>query len=209
MSVEVMQEKWLYSDVQVRALLERVRGHAGAERSVYPFIRIVAEQALRPSEARKLRVSDVVLPERGLGKLTARYRQTARDIPLQPQFAEFLREWISEAGLREGDLLFPSRRGRPLSAPTYQRVWEQAQEAVLPRDERYSWRLGEPIFILRESRLVKWLQTGVSCFAVAELAGVTPSWLALRYPHCFRAENAEINWDHLAEVTALPESLKL
>lgn len=208
MSVEVMQEEWLYSEEQVHALLERVRGHGSVERSVYPFIRIVAELALRPSEARKLRVSDVVLPERGLGELTARHRGTARDIPLQPQFVEFQREWISEAGLREGDLLFPSRRGRPLSAPMYQRVWEQAQEAVLPRDERYSWRLGEPISILRESCLVKWLGMGVSCFAVAELAGVTPSWLAQRYPHCFRAESAEIDWDHLAEVTALPESLK-
>lgn len=87
-------------------------------------------------------------------------------------------------------------------------MWEQAQEAVLSRDERYSWRLGEPISILRESCLVKWLGMGVSCFAVAELAGVTPSWLALRYPHFFRAESAGIDWDHLAEVMALPESLK-
>ncbi|MFD5656840.1 tyrosine-type recombinase/integrase [Streptomyces hirsutus] len=209
MSVEVMEEEWLYSDALVRALLEWVRGHAAVERSVYPFMRILAEQALRPSEARRLRVSDVVLPERGLGKLTARYRGTAREVPLQPHFVEFLREWISEADLGEGDLLFPSRPGRPLSAPIYQRVWEQAQKAVLPRDERYWWRLGEPISILRESCLVKWLGMGVSCFAVAEVAGVTPSWLALRYPHCFRVENVEIDWDHLAGAMALPESLKL
>lgn len=208
MSVEVMEEEWLYSEEQVRTLLEWVRGREGAERSVHPFMRVVAEQALRPGEARGLRVSDLVLPERGQGKLTARYSGKARAIPLRSQSVEFLRAWIGEAGLREDDLLFPGLRGRSLSTPVYQRVWAQAQEAVLPRDERYSWRLGESISILRESCLVKWLGMGISPFAVAELAGVTPSWLALRYPHCFRVENAELDWDRLEDVMGFPESLK-
>ncbi|WP_406724551.1 tyrosine-type recombinase/integrase [Streptomyces sp. GD-15H] len=207
MSVEVMDEEWLHSEEQVRALLEWMHGHAGAHRSVHPFMRIVAEQALRPGEARALRVSDVVLSEGG-GKLTGRHNGTAREIPLQPQFVEFLREWISEAGLQEDDLLFPGMRGGPLSASVYQRIWRQAQEAVLPRDELYSWRLGEPISILRESCLVKWLRMGISSVTVAEWAGVTPSWLALRYPHCFRTEDVEIDWDHLAGAMALPDSLK-
>lgn len=208
--VEVMEEEWLYAEEQVRALLEWVRGREGVERSVYPFMRVVAEQALRPGEARGLRVSDLVLPERerGLGKLTVRYSGKAREIPLRLPSVEFLRAWISEAGLREDDLLFPDLRGRSASTPVYQPVWEQAQEAVLSRDERYSWRLGEPISILRESCLVKWLGMGISPFAVAELAGVTPSWLALRYPHCFRVNNAEIDWDRLEDVMGLPESVK-
>ncbi|MGW1233008.1 tyrosine-type recombinase/integrase [Streptomyces californicus] len=208
MSVEAMEEEWLYSEEQVRALLEWVRGREGVERSAYPFMRVVAEQALRPSEARELRVSDLVLPERGLGKLTVRSSGTVREAPLPSQSVEFLRSWISEAGLREDNLLFPDLRGRSASAPVYQQVWEQAQEAVLPRDEQYSWRLGEPISILRESCLVKWLGMGISPFAVAELAGVTPSWLALRYPHCFRVENVGIDWDRLEDVMGLPESVK-
>ncbi|MEE1845179.1 tyrosine-type recombinase/integrase [Streptomyces sp. NPDC088190] len=208
MSVEVMEEEWLYSEGQVRALLEWVRGQEGVERSVYPFMRVVAEQALRPGEARELRVSDVVLPERGLGKLTVSYSGKVREVLLRSQSVEFLRAWISEAGLREDDLLFPDLGGRSASTPVYQRVWEQAQEAVLPRDERYSWRLGEPISILRESCLVKWLAMGTSPFTVAELASVNPSWLALRYPHCFRVEDAEIDWDRLADVMGLPESMK-
>lgn len=184
MSVEVefMEEEWLYSEEQVRALLEWVRGREGLERSVYPFMRVVAEQALRPGEARELRVSDVVLPERGLGKLTVRYSGKARKVPLHSQSVEFLRAWIREAGLREDDLLFPDLRGRSASTPVYQQVWEQAQKAVLPRDERYSWRLGEPISILRESCLVKWLGMGISPFAVAELTGVTPSWAGPALP---------------------------
>ncbi|MEV0636526.1 tyrosine-type recombinase/integrase [Streptomyces sp. NPDC050619] len=205
MYVEVMDEEWLYSEEQVRSLLEWMRGHAGANRSVHPFMRIVAEQALRPGEARALRVSDVVLPEGDLGKLTVRHKGVAREIPLQPQAVEFLRGWISEAGLREDDLLFPGRRGGALSGSVCKRVWEQAQEAVLPRDELYWWRLGEPISILRESCLVKWLRMGISSFTVAEWAGVTPNWLGLRYQHCFRTEKVEIDWDRLAEVLALPD----
>ncbi|MEU5838360.1 tyrosine-type recombinase/integrase [Streptomyces diacarni] len=208
MSVDVMEEEWLYSEEQVRALLEWVRGREDVERSVYPLMCIVAEQALRPGEARALRVGDVDLPVRGWGKLAVGSGRTERNVPLKPRLVEFLREWISEAGLREEDLLFPGRDGYPLSASQCQRVWEQAQEAVLARDELYSWRLGEPISILRETCLVRWLQAGVSRFAVAELAGVTPNWLAMRYPYCFRVENDMIDRGQLSENMAVPESLK-
>ncbi|WP_175412588.1 site-specific integrase [Streptomyces sp. TRM64462] len=208
MCVEVIDEEWLYSQEQVRSLLEWVRGQVGADRSVHAFMRMVAEQALRPSEARALRVSDVVLLERDLGKLAARHNGMVREIPLQPQVVVFLREWISEAGLQGDDLLFPGPGGGPLSDALYQQMWQQAQEAVLPRDELYSWRLGEPISILRDSCLMKWLKMGISPVTVAEWAGVPPSWPALRYPHCFRTEKVGIDWDHLAEAMALPNSLK-
>lgn len=64
---------------------------------------------------------------------------------------------------------------------------------------------GEPISILRESRMAERLRMGLSSFEVAELAGVTPYWLALRYPYCFRRDGVDIDWDRLAEATALPE----
>jgi hypothetical protein len=122
-------------------------------------------------------------------------------IPLRPQFATFLREWIDEAGLQEGDLLFPGPRGEQIRVAVYALLWEQAQEAVLPHDELLSWRLGEPVDILRESALVRWLRLGVDVATVAELAGVTPTWLALRYPYCFRLEATEIDWERLGQVT--------
>ncbi|KUN89254.1 tyrosine-type recombinase/integrase [Streptomyces griseoruber] len=208
MYVEVVNEEWLLSEEQVRSLLKSIHGHVGANRSVYPFMRTVAEQALLPREAQALCVSDVVLSGDDGAKLTVRRNGKAREIPLHPQFAEFVRTWINGAGLQEGDLLFPGTRGRPLSASDYKQIWEQAQEAVLPRDELYSWRLGEPISILRDSCLVKWLRAGISPVTVAEWADVTPRWLVLRYPHCFRTEDVEIDWDHLAEAMALPDSLK-
>ncbi|MEV6480093.1 tyrosine-type recombinase/integrase [Streptomyces sp. NPDC051576] len=205
MYVEVMEEEWSHSEEQVGSLLKAIHGNVGAHRSVYPFMRTVAEQALFAGEARALRVSDVELPEGDGGKLTARRRGKAREIPLQPQSVEFLREWISDAGLQEDDSLFPGRRGGPLSAPDYKQIWEQAQKAVLPQDELYQWRLGEPISILRDSRLVQWLRMGIPAATVAEWAGMTPGWLAMRYPYCFRTENADTDLDRLSMVSVLPD----
>lgn len=188
MLTDALDEEWIPSEGQVRLLLDWIRRQAGGSRSVYPFLVTLAEGALRPSEARSLRVRDVVLHPGGSGELTARHRGQARVVPLRPQFATFLREWIDEAGLQEDDLLFPGPRGGRLSAAAYKRLWEQAQEAVLPHDELLSWRLGEPVDVLRDSSLVRWLRLGVAVATVAELAGVAPAWLALRYPYCFRLE---------------------
>lgn len=205
MLADALDEEWILSEGQVLSLLDWMRRQAGGSRSVYPFLATLAEGALRPSEARSLRVRDVALHSGGSGELTARYRGQARVIPLRPQFATFLREWIDEAGLQEDDLLFPGPRGGQLRATAYALLWEQAQEAVLPHDELLSWRLGEPVDILRESSLVRWLRLGVDVATVAELAGVAPAWLAHRYPYCFRLEATEIDWEPLAQATCPPE----
>lgn len=204
MFVDVMDEEWILSEEQVRSLLDWIRGHAGADRSVHPFFVTVAEGAVRPGEARSLRVRDLVLRSDGSGELTARYRGEARVLPLQPQVAACLREWVDEAGLQHGDWLFPGVRGGRLQAASYERLWRQAQEAVLPQDELLSWRLGEPIDILRESRLVQMLKLGVDVVSVAELGGESPVWLALRYPYCFRRGATEIALERLAQAARLP-----
>ncbi|MFF1480765.1 tyrosine-type recombinase/integrase [Streptomyces sp. NPDC058301] len=178
---------------------------AGESRSVYPFLVTLAEGALRPSESRSLRVRDVVLRSGGSGEVAVRHRGQARVVPLRTELATFLRGWIDGAGLQKDDLLFPGRRGGRLSVSAYMGAWEQAQEAVLPHDELLSWRLGEPVDILRESSLVRWLRRGVDVATVAELAGVAPAWLALRYPYCFRLEATETDWEHLAQAPRLPE----
>ncbi|MFI6645208.1 tyrosine-type recombinase/integrase [Streptomyces sp. NPDC050504] len=204
--VDALSEEWILPETRVFSLLDWIRRRqAGGSRSVHPFLATVAEGALRPSEARSLRVCDVVLRSDGSGELTARYRGQARVVPLRLGFATFLRAWIDEAGLRKDDLLFPEARGERLAVAAYMGLWEQAQGAVLPDDERLDWRLGEPVDILRESSLVRWLRMGVDVATVAELAGVAPAWLALRYPYCFRLEATEIAWERLAQATDLPE----
>ncbi|MGP3732942.1 tyrosine-type recombinase/integrase [Streptomyces sp. GDS52] len=150
MSVEVKDEEWLYSEEQVRSLLDWVRGQAGAHRSVYPFMRMVAEQALRPSEARALRVSDVMLLERDLGKLAARHNGMVREIPLQPQVTVFLREWISESDLHDADLLFPGTRGGPLSVPYISRCGSRPKRPSCQgtRCTRGAWGIPSPSSVI-------------------------------------------------------------
>ncbi|QOV34993.1 tyrosine-type recombinase/integrase [Streptomyces ferrugineus] len=205
MLIDALDEEWILSERQVLSLLDWIRQQTGGSRSVHPFLAAVAEGALRPSEARALRVRDVVLRSGGSGELTVRHRGRARVVPLRPQFAAFLREWIDVAGLQKGDLLFPGTRGARLSIAAYERLWEQAQEAVLPHDELLSWRLGEPVDILRDSTLVRWLRLGLDVATVAELAGVDPAWLVLRYPYCFRLEADETDTRRPSQVTLLPE----
>ncbi|MCA1269590.1 site-specific integrase [Streptomyces sp. 7G] len=206
MLVDALDEEWILSERQVLSLLDWIRQQAGGSRSVYPFLVTLAEGALRPSEARSLRVRDVVLHSGGSGELMAGYRRQARVVPLRLGFAMFLRGWFNDAGLQKDDLLFPGARGERLSVDAYMGLWEQAQEAVLPHDELLAWRLGEPVDILRESSLVRWLRLGVDVATVAELAGVAPAWLALRDPHWFRLEVTEIDWERLAQATRLPEA---
>ncbi|MFI7337802.1 tyrosine-type recombinase/integrase [Streptomyces sp. NPDC050085] len=205
MLVDALDEEWILSERQVLSLLDWIRQQAGGSRSVYPFLATLAEGALRPSEARSLRVRDVVLHSGGSGELTARHRGQDRVVQLRPQFATFVRGWIDEDGLQNDDLLFPGSRGGRLTAAAYERVWEQAQEAVLPHDKLLDWRLGEPVDILRDSSLVRWLRLGVDVAKVAKLAGVTPAWLALRYPYCFRLEATEIDSEPAAQAACLLE----
>ncbi|MEU3373520.1 hypothetical protein ABZ734_24040 [Streptomyces sp. NPDC006660] len=205
MHVDVLDDEWILSEGQVRSLLDCIGRQESGSRSVYPFLATLTEAALRPSEARSRRAHDFVLRSGGSGELTVRYRGQPRVIPLRPRFATFLRGWIDEAGLQEDDLLFPGPRGGQLRVAAYTRLWEQALEAVLPHDELLSWRLGEPVDILRESSLVRWLKLGLDVPTVAELAGVAPAWLALRYPYCFRLEATKIGWERLAQATRLPE----
>ncbi|MER6304896.1 hypothetical protein [Streptomyces sp. NPDC001657] len=166
----------------------------------------IDESALLSSEQIRLLLGWVRGTEGEFGEVLIRAGED-RKVPVAPELVSLLRGWISRADLEPGDLLFPSERGVPLSSSVRRRVWKQAREPVLRPDELEAG-LGEYVTSLRDSCLEKWLNAGVLVWDVAEWAGVTPSWLALRYPYRFRAEDTEVDWDHLAQVRALPDSLK-
>lgn len=166
----------------------------------------MAGAALLPSEAAALRVDDATLPEGEFGELRVRANEERR-VPVTPELAGVLQRWIDKASLKPGDLLFPGEHCGELSSSLYRRVWKQAREAVLTPDE-VTAGLGERVTSLRDSCLDAWLKAGVPAWGVAEWAGVSASWLALHYPHRFRLEDVDLDWDHLAEVMALPDSLK-
>lgn len=163
----------------------------------------MAGTALSPGEAASVRVHDVTLPDRGFGEVLVRGGE-GRRVPVSPALVDVLGRWIDEADLKAEDLLFSAERGGPLASSEYTRRWRQARLAVLSSDEVKAG-VGEQVSSLRDSCLDRWLESGIPAWGVAEWAGVSASWIALRYPHRFRLEDIEIDWDHLGKIMALPD----
>ncbi|MFF9675914.1 tyrosine-type recombinase/integrase [Streptomyces eurythermus] len=205
MSQLAIDESTLLSERRIGALLRWAQESPGIPGAVFPFLTSMAGAALLPGEATRLRVHDVTLPEEGFGEVRVCAGES-RGVPLTPEIVGVLRKWIDQAGLKPGDLLFPGERGGPLASSVYRKAWKQACEAVLSGEEREAG-VGERVAILRESCLDLWLKAGVPVWVVAEWAGLSASWFAQRYPHRFRVEDVELDWEHLAKVMALPDSL--
>lgn len=202
MSKLAIGESSLLSADHVRALLGWIQGeYSGA---VFPLLVSMAGTALSPGEAASVRVQDVTLPDGEFGEVLVRAGERRR-VPVSPDVVGVLRRWIDEAGLEAEDLLFPAERGGPLASSEYKRAWRQARQAVLSPDEVQAG-LGEQVSSLRDSCLDRWLEAGVPAWGVAEWAGVSASWIALRYPHRFRLEDIEIDWEHLEEILRLPDT---
>ncbi|MFE3856784.1 tyrosine-type recombinase/integrase [Streptomyces griseorubiginosus] len=186
----------------VRALLEWIQEESPGV--VFPFFLTMAGTALSPGEAASVRVHDVTLLDGEFGEVLVRSGE-GRRVPLTPELVGVLRRWIDSADLKAGDLLLPGERGGPLASSEYRRVWRQARQVVLSPDEVQAG-LGERVSSLRDSCLDAWLKAGVPPWGVAEWAGVSASWVALRYPHRFRLEDVELDWDHLEEVMGIPDT---
>lgn len=163
----------------------------------------MAGTALSPGEVATVRVQDVTPLDEEFGEVLVRVGE-ARRIPVSPALVGVLRRWIDGADLMAGDLLFPGERGMSLASPEYLGGRRPARQAVLSPDEVQAG-LGEQVSSLRDSCMDRWLESSVPAWVGAEWAGVSASWIALRYPHRFRPEDVEIDWDHLEEIMALPD----
>ncbi|MFD6375546.1 hypothetical protein ACFWFS_01305 [Streptomyces albidoflavus] len=201
MSKLAIGESSLLSAAHVRALLKWIQEETSG--AVFPFLACIAGTALSPGEAASVRVQDVTLPDGEFGEVLVRADER-RTVPVSPDIVGVLRRWIDEAGLEAEDLLFPAERGGSSAVYEHKKVWRQARQAVLSPDEMQAG-LGEQVSSLRDSCLDRWLEAGVPAWGVAEWAGVSASWIALRYPHRFRLEDVEIDWDHLEEILRLPD----
>ncbi|MFC8086927.1 tyrosine-type recombinase/integrase [Streptomyces sp. NPDC057340] len=201
MSKLAIDESSLLSANRVRALLEWIQAESSGV--VFPFLAFMAGTALSPGEAASVRVHEVTLPEGEFGEVLVRAGE-GRRVPVSPDIVGVLRRWIDEADLEFEDLLFPAERGGSLASSEYKRAWRQARQAVLSPGEVQAG-LGEQVSSLRDSCLDRWLEAGVPAWGVAEWGGVSASWVAVRYPHRFRLEDIEIDWDHLEEILRLPD----
>ncbi|MGW2922484.1 tyrosine-type recombinase/integrase [Streptomyces angustmyceticus] len=201
MSQPAIDESSLLSADHVRAILEWIQQESAG--AAFPCLASLAGTALSPGEAASVRVHDVTLPDGEFGEVLVRAGE-GRRVPVSPDLVGVLRRWIDGADLKAGDLLFPGERDGPITSSEYMRAWRQARQAVLSPDEVQAG-LGEQVSSLRDSCLDRWLKAGVPAWGVAEWAGVSASWIALRYPHRFRLEDVEIDWDHLEEIMGLPD----
>ncbi|MFM9596020.1 tyrosine-type recombinase/integrase [Streptomyces scabiei] len=192
----------MLSEDHVRALLEWIQEESPG--AVFPFLASMAGTALSPGEAASLRLHDVTLPDGEFGEVLVSAGE-GRRVPVAPDLVGVLRHWIDRADLKTGDLLFPGERGGPLAPSEYLTVWRQARLGVLSPGEVQAG-LGEQVSSLRDGCLDRWLKAGVPAWGVAEWAGVSASWIALRYPHRFRLEDVAIDWDHLEEILRLPDT---
>lgn len=131
---------------EVALLLESARTYAPkrADRAMpflYPLLATFALTGGRESEILGLEVGDVDFQRQRVvfrpnGWRRLKTATSARVVPLHPQLAEVLRDYLRESG-RVGGLLFPSH----LSAePAMLSDWRKALDAVA---ERVGWKAGE------------------------------------------------------------------
>ncbi len=115
------------SETELRRLLREAR------RSSNPLHRAVilllAHTGLRASERCALRLADVSLSERR-GKITVRGKgEKVREVPLNAEAREALREWLSVRPAAPDDALFVGRRGRLTPSGVWRIVREYARRA--------------------------------------------------------------------------------
>ncbi|NYV72837.1 hypothetical protein [Streptomyces sp. UH6] len=120
-----------------------------------------------------------------------------------------LKAEITRRDLRPDDAIFVVDDGRPLIAPVYRKIGQQARAAILEAHEADS-SLGRNISALRDVCIAAWLKNGdqsaAHIFLVAEWAGMSAPRLAERFTHCLRRPTPdEIPWERLEAAFALPD----
>ncbi|WP_445396966.1 hypothetical protein ACSMX9_24385 [Streptomyces sp. LE64] len=221
MTAVVNEQTSYLSDRQCFAILDRASEDPQNGLALRAFLASIALAALRPEEARVLRVRDVELVDDGTGWLMVHPQAqqrlekdpdsagTVRRVPVCRALAAILQEETTRRDLRPDDAIFVLDNGRPLTAQVYRKTWQQARAAALQAHELNS-PPGRHVSALRDARIAAWLkngdQTAGHILAVAECAGMSAPRLAERFANCLRKPTRdEIPWDRLEAALALPE----
>ncbi|MFJ3578902.1 tyrosine-type recombinase/integrase [Streptomyces rubiginosohelvolus] len=221
MTAVVNEQTSYLSDRQCFAILDRASEDLQNGLALRAFLASIALAALRPEEARVLRVRDVEIVDDGTGWLMVHLwaqecrekdsdrAGTARRVPVCRELAAILKEETTRRDLRPDDAMFVIDNGRPLTAQVYRKAWQQARAAALQAHELNS-PLGRHVSALRDARIAAWLkngdQTAGHILAVAECSGMDAPRLAERFANCLRKPTRdEIPWDRLEAVLALTE----
>jgi integrase len=201
--------------VQVRSLLNTVRGLDPSGPRLLAFYGCIYYAALRPEEAAGLTKSCLSLPEHGWGELhlvkaepyagpdwtndggqrdrrglKQRERGEVRTVPCHPELTRLLRDHLDTFGTAPDGRLFTGERNRAaLPAGTTMRVWQRARQIAFTDPVAASPLAGRP-YDLRHAAVSTWLNAGVPATTVAEWAGHSVEVLLKIYAKCLDGEAA-------------------
>ena len=142
---------------------------------------LAVQTGLRNSEITSLRQQDVKLGTGAHVRCIGKGRKT-RCTPLQPGVAAGLKEWLSEETGNSGDPVFPSLRGRSLSADALQRLVRRHVATAVRACPSLTGRTVTP-HTLRHTTAMDLLRRGVHLSVIALWLGHESSETAQVYLH--------------------------
>jgi integrase len=193
---QAIDKRSVANPVQVRTLLDAVRGGPSGERLV-AFFGCLYFAALRPEEAVGLGKHNLALPKVGWGELLLdgaepyagsdwtddgsnrdRRRQLkqreigeGRTVPCPPELTALLNEHIERFGFGPDGRLFVGERNKTeLPKGTINRAWRAARRAVFT-PEVYASPLAATPYDLRHACISLWIVAGVDPATAAKWAG--------------------------------------
>lgn len=195
-STHTIDRRVVANPVQVRTLLDAVRGQPRSGRRLVAFFACLYYAALRPEEAVALAKHNLALPAEGWGELhldTAepyagkewtdsgenrdrrhlkqRARGEGRTVPCPPELTALLHKHITSFGTAPDGRLFTGERNHnELPKLTIVRAWKRAREDTFAPEVAAS-PLARTPYDLRHAAVSTWLNGGVPPTEVAEWAG--------------------------------------
>jgi integrase len=210
-SVETVDPRTVPNPKQARALIEAVGVIEPSGPALKAFFGCLYYCGMRPSEAARVRVTQIDLPPEGTpawgkiylersaprcgkawtnsgktreeGPLKHRADGVVRPVPVPPSLVVLIRAHLKEHGTTPDGRLFRGHRGGELSESTYGRTWQKARIKALDV-QQVSSALARRPYDLRHACVSTWLKAGLDPARIAEWAGHSVEVLLRIYVHC-------------------------
>ncbi|MEV1156937.1 integrase [Micromonospora chokoriensis] len=216
-TVTAIDRRSVANPVQVRTLLNGVRGQGRIGPRMAAFYSCLYYAAMRPEEAVRLAKPNLRLPEIGWGEFTLdgadphagrewtdsgknrdsrqlkqRARGETRTVPCPPELTAIINTHIKLFGYGPNGRLFVGERNKEeLPKGTINRVWRWARAAVFT-PEVYASPLARTPYDLRHAAVSTQLNGGVPPTQVAEWAGQSVEVLLRIYAKCLDGGEAAL-----------------
>jgi site-specific recombinase XerD len=150
---------------EIDALLATPDRSKWVGRRDYALLLTMYNSGARVSEMTTLKCQQVAFGVGAFLQLHGKGRKD-RTIPLWPQTSQTLKKWFHEMGGNEGQIAFPSARGKPLSRQGVNYLIQQMSEAAVGRCPSLQTKKVTP-HIIRHSTAMHLLQAGIDIATIA------------------------------------------